>query len=66
MNNLTIFFTVIWAATTLRLVTKSEINLMINDTIILALWLACTGYFVWISFIRSRQDYIKEEEEEEE
>ena len=58
-RNLTIFFTVVWAATTLRLVTKSEINLMINDTIVLILWLICTGYFLWICFIRSRQDYQK-------
>ena len=52
-RNLTIFFTVIWAATTLRLVTKSEFNLIINDTIVLIIWLICTGYFIWICFIRS-------------
>ena len=40
-----------------RLVTKSEINLMINDTIVLVLWLICTGYFTWICFIRSIKDY---------
>ena len=56
-RNLTIFFTVIWAATTLRLVTKSEINLMINDTIVLIIWLICTGYFIWISFISSIIDF---------
>ena len=56
-RNLTIFFTVIWAATTLRLVTKSEFALIINDTIVLITWLICTGYFTWICFIRSLKDY---------
>ena len=55
-RNLTIFFTVIWAATTLRLVTKSEYNLIINDTIVLFVWLLCTAYFCWICFIRSIKD----------
>ena len=56
-RNLTIFFTVIWAATTLRLVTKSEYNLIINDTILLFVWLLCTAYFCWICFIRSIKDF---------
>ena len=56
-RNLTIFFTVVWAATTLRLVTKSEINLIINDTIVLLIWLICTGYFIYICFLRSIKDY---------
>ncbi len=56
-KNLTIFFTIIWAATTIRLVTKSEINLIINDTIVLIIWLVCTGYFTWICFLRSIKDY---------
>mgnify|MGYP001174787628 CR=1 FL=1 len=56
-RNLTIFFTIVWSATTLRLVTKSEINLIINDSIVLLLWLICTGYFTWICFIRSIKDY---------
>ena len=58
-RNLTIFFTVIWAATTLRLVTKSEFNLIINDTIVLIIWLICTGYFTWICFIRSIKRLLK-------
>ena len=57
IRNLTIFFTVVWAATTLRLVTKSEINLIINDTIVLLIWLICTGYFIYICFLRSIKDY---------
>ena len=56
-RNLTIFFTVVWAATTLRLVTKSEINLIVNDTIVLLIWLICTGYFIYICFLRSIKDY---------
>jgi len=55
-RNLTIFFTVIWSATTLRLVTKSEYNLIINDTVVLITWLICTGYFTYICFIRSLRD----------
>ena len=56
-RNLTIFFTVIWGATSLRLVTKSEINLIIDDTIVLLIWLICTGYFIYICFLRSLKDY---------
>ena len=56
-RNLTIFFTVIWGATSLRLVTKSELNLIIDDTIVLLIWLICTGYFIYICFLRSIKDY---------
>ena len=56
-RNMTIFFTVIWGATSLRLVTKSEINLIIDDTIVLLIWLICTGYFIYICFLRSIKDY---------
>ena len=56
-RNLTIFFTVIWSATTLRLVTKSEINLIINDTIVLIIWLICTGYFSYICLNKSLKDF---------
>ena len=56
-RNLTIFFTVIWSATTLRLVTKSEINLIMNDTIVLIIWLICTGYFSYICLNKSLKDF---------
>ena len=32
-------------------------NLIINDTIVLVIWLICTGYFTWICFVRSIKDY---------
>ena len=56
-RNLTIFFTVIWSATTLRLVTKSEINLIINDTLVLIIWLICSGYFSYICLNKSLKDF---------
>ena len=56
-RNLTIFFTVIWSATTLRLVTKSEINLIINDTIVLIIWLICSGYFSYVCLNKSIRDF---------
>ena len=34
-----------------------EINLIINDTIVLLIWLICTGYFIYICFLRSIKDY---------
>ena len=56
-RNLTIFFTVIWSATTLRLVTKSEINLIVNDTIVFIIWLICSGYFSYICLNKSLKDF---------
>jgi len=56
-RNLTIFFTIIWSATTLKLVTTfPEISLYKNEKIVLIIWIICSLYFVTISLNRSIKD----------
>tara|TARA_B100000686_G_C16577259_1_gene856164 strand:- start:42 stop:785 length:744 start_codon:yes stop_codon:yes gene_type:complete len=58
-RNMTIFFTIIWSATTLKLVTTSpEISLFDSEKIVLSIWIVCTIYFAIICFIKSLQDLI--------
>ena len=56
LRNMTIFFTIIWSATTLKLVTTyPEINLF-NEKIVLTIWIACSFYFAAICSSRSFKD----------
>ena len=56
LRNITIFCTIIWSATTLKLVTTfPEINLF-NEKIVLTIWIACSFYFVAICGSRSFKD----------
>ena len=55
---LTIFFTAIWSASSLYLVTEpTEIDTYIIKTVVLILWYAATAYFAYVSIIRSLRDY---------
>ena len=54
LRNLTIFFTIIWSATTLKLVTTpSSKFFMIDSTIIFILWVLTSIYFAVICWGRS-------------
>ena len=54
LRNLTIFFTIIWSATTLKLVTTPSSKLfMIDSTIIFILWVCTSIYFAIICWGRS-------------
>ena len=54
LRNITIFFTIIWSATTLKLVTTPSTNIfMINNTIIFALWIVASIYFATLCWDRS-------------
>ena len=56
LRNITIFCTIIWSATTLKLVTTfPEINLF-NEKIVLTIWIACSVYFAAICGSRSFKD----------
>ena len=49
IRNLTIFCTILWSATTLKLVTtNSDINLFAEQKIVLLIWIFCSIYFVTI------------------
>ena len=57
IRNLTIFCTVLWSATTLKLVTTNpDINLFAEQKIVLLIWIACTIYFATICGTRSFKD----------
>ena len=57
IRNLTIFCTVLWSATTLKLVTtNSDINLFAEQKIVLLIWIVCSIYFVTICGTRSFKD----------
>ena len=57
IRNLTIFCTVLWSATTLKLVTTdSDINLFAEQKIVLLIWIVCSIYFVTICGTRSFKD----------
>ena len=60
IRNITIFFTIIWSATTLKLITSSQtINLINNEKIVLTIWIICSLYFALISASRSLKDISK-------
>ena len=57
IRNLTIFCTVLWSATTLKLVTtNSDINLFAEQKIVLFIWIVCSIYFATICGTRSFKD----------
>ena len=57
LRNITIFCTIIWSATTLKLVvTFPEINVF-NEKIVLTIWIACSFYFAVICSNRSFKDF---------
>ena len=56
-RNMTIFFTIIWSATTLKLVTSSsDFALYESEKMVLTIWIICTIYFVIICLIKSLKD----------
>ena len=57
IRNLTIFCTVLWSATTLKLVTTNpDINLFSEQKIVLLIWIVCSIYFATICGTRSFKD----------
>ena len=57
IRNLTIFCTVLWSATTLKLVTTNPgINLLAEQKIVLLIWIVCSIYFATICGTRSFKD----------
>ena len=57
LRNFTIFCTIIWSATTLKLITTSpEVNLFKDEKIVLIIWIVCSIYFLSICFSRSLKD----------
>ena len=57
IRSLTIFCTVLWSATTLKLVTtNSDINLFAEQKIVLLIWIVCSIYFAAICGTRSFKD----------
>ena len=54
IRNLTIFCTVLWSATSLKLVTTNpDINLFAEQKIVLLIWIVCSIYFATICGTRS-------------
>ena len=57
IRNLTIFCTVLWSATTLKLITTNpDINLFAEQKIVLLIWIVCSIYFATICGTRSFKD----------
>ena len=57
LRNITIFCTIIWSATTLKLVTTfPETNLFNDEKIVLTIWIMCSFYFIIICGSRSFKD----------
>ena len=58
LRHFTIFFTIIWSATTLKLVTTSLIlNLYKEDLLVMIIWIICSLYFAGICVFRSTKEY---------
>jgi len=54
LRNITVFATILWSATTLRLVTTNPINnLLSEEKIVMAIWAICSFYFALICINRS-------------
>ena len=57
LRNLTIFATILWSATSLKLVTTDpEINLFYNEKIVMLIWIVCSFYFAIVCLKRSIKD----------
>ena len=62
LRNISIFCTIIWSATTLKLITTlPNINLFNDEKIVLIIWIACSLYFATISGSRSLKGFINYE-----
>jgi len=62
LRNITIFCTIIWSATTLKLITTlPNTNLFNDEKIVLIIWTACSFYFATISVSRSLKGLINYE-----
>ncbi len=62
LRNITIFCTIIWSATTLKLITTlPHMNLINDEKFVLIIWIACSLYFVTISGSRSLKGFINYE-----
>ena len=60
LRNITIFATILWSATTLKLVTTNpEINLFTDELIVILIWITCSLYFGSICLSRSIEGKIK-------
>ena len=58
IRNLTIFCTVLWSATTLKLVTTNpDINIFAEQKIVLLIWIVCSIYFATICGTRSFKNF---------
>ena len=56
LRNITIFCTIIWSATTLKLVTTFPETNLLNEKIVLTIWIVCSFYFASICGSRSFKD----------
>jgi len=56
LRNITIFATILWSATTLKLVTSNSINIFTEEIIVLCIWILSSIYFVYICATRSIED----------
>jgi phosphatidylcholine synthase len=59
LRNISIFATILWSATTLKLVTTNpEVNLFTDELIVILIWIICSLYFASICLSRSLEDKI--------
>ena len=57
LRNYTIFATVLWGASTLKLVTANpNINFFLEEKIVMAIWILCSIYFASLCFTKSIKD----------
>ena len=57
LRNYTIFATVLWGASTLKLVTANpNINIFLEEKIVMAIWILCSIYFASLCFTKSIKD----------
>ena len=54
LRNITIFATILWSATTLKLVTENPLNNIFNENkIVISIWLLSSLYFAFVCISRS-------------
>ena len=54
LRNITIFATILWSATTLKLVTENPLNNIFNENkIVMSIWLLSSLYFAFVCISRS-------------
>ena len=58
LRNITVFATILWSATTLKLVTSNSTNNLLNDEkIVMSIWVLTSIYFAIICISRSFKDW---------